>query len=282
MTKFHVDVLTNPQEWSTGNVAPRSMDSLALDSLSTTTESDLTLGSSGVLVCSCTAGAVVMLRLLRWSPLLSIFSWSAANETLPDSDGSRGISEFPQVAPELKDDELVKLAVLAPAMSYQDARFLIHIYRARLQAMTDNTKAFKKEMKNAVSAADEASLRPTAATLMLKAHMESNTRKSLKLLAVGPLLQTRLWLSHLSPAARECLMVRIFVRKTQGTRQPSPVLLPMVLNNLGVMHHRLGKHALSLAYLSSAQDAFDQLILASKGERFFLKTHRVCSAVGES
>uniref|UniRef100_A0A7S0BG76 Tetratricopeptide repeat protein 38 n=1 Tax=Rhodosorus marinus TaxID=101924 RepID=A0A7S0BG76_9RHOD len=155
------------------------------------------------------------------------------NESTTESEKNNLNGEFRLAAPKLEEGNMAEVGVLAAPSTQQDGRFLIYVYRARFRALTDNARGFMKDAKSAVSAADEATFRPTAAALMLKAHMEKNLRKSL---------------SHLMGAT-----------SSEG-------LCPLILNNLGVIHHRLGRHALSVAYLVSAQQGFDRLLQGSESD----------------
>ncbi|KAJ8905055.1 hypothetical protein NDN08_001567 [Rhodosorus marinus] len=158
---------------------------------------------------------------------LDLCSCIGVSETTTEAENKNLNGEFRLAAPKLEEGNMSEVGILAAPSTQQDGRFLIYVYRARFRALTDNARGFMKEAKSAVSAADEATFRPTSAALMLKAHMEKNLRKSL---------------SHLMGAT-----------SSEG-------LCPLILNNLGVIHHRLGRHALSVAYLVSAQQCFDRLL----------------------
>uniref|UniRef100_A0A7S3A3M4 Uncharacterized protein n=2 Tax=Rhodosorus marinus TaxID=101924 RepID=A0A7S3A3M4_9RHOD len=172
-------------------------------------------------------------RVTKVLGFLDSCSCIGVSEATTEAEKKNLNGEFRLAAPKVEEGNMSEVGILAAPNTQQDGRFLIHVYRARFRALTDNARGFMKDAKSAVSAADEATFRPTAAALMLKARMEKNLRKSL---------------SHLMGATS------------------SEALCPLILNNLGVIHHRLGRHALSVAYLVSAQQGFDRLLQAEGSE----------------
>lgn len=136
--------------------------------------------------------------------------------------------EIPRLAPEWPGRAT---AVLEPPASYEDAKFCLHIYNARVSAATDGTKN-RKDAKSAVVAADDSDARPTAAALLVKARVEASLSKGLRILAS---------VSTQSPPH--------IMRKVR----------PLALNSLGVLHHRLGRHALAACYFEEARRAFADL-----------------------
>lgn len=124
--------------------------------------------------------------------------------------------------------------ILDSPVTYEDAKFCMHIYHARLCALeADPSKAAtRKEAKNAVVAADNSESRPTAVALLVKAHVEHNYSKALRILA-----------SIVNQSPPHVL---------QKVR-------PLVLNSLGILHHRLGRHALAACYFEHSRQSFDRL-----------------------
>lgn len=117
-------------------------------------------------------------------------------------------------------------AVLEPPMSMDDAKFCMHMYNARLSSARDDGKNLRKDAKSAVVAAESCVGRPTACALLVKARMEPNVQKGLRILAsVG----------------------------TQTPPDTKKKLLPIALNSLGIMHHKLGKHALAANYFEQSR-----------------------------
>lgn len=123
-------------------------------------------------------------------------------------------------------------SILEAPASYEDAKFCMHIYNARLSAISEGTRNIRKEAKSAVLAASDADSRPTAAALLVKARVEQSHAKGLRILA------------------------------SIGNQSPSHIMRkvrPLALNSLGVLHHRLGRHALAAGYFEHARRAFIQL-----------------------
>lgn len=123
-------------------------------------------------------------------------------------------------------------AVLETPASFEDAKFCMHVYNARLSEIADGTRSLRKEAKSAVLAAGDAASRPTAAALLVKARVEPSVQKGLRILA------------------------------SIGNQAPPDVMRkirPLALNSLGVLHHRLGRHALSASYFELARTAFATL-----------------------
>lgn len=108
----------------------------------------------------------------------------------------------------------------------------LHLYAARLGAAQCDAKLLKKEAKSAVvSSADDGSC-PTAAALLIKAKFDLSASKALRVMES---------IDMQSPAR-----VRLAAR-------------PLLLNNLGVIHHRVGRHALGTLYLEQSRAALTSL-----------------------
>lgn len=143
-------------------------------------------------------------------------------------------SEIPRLAPEWPGRAT---AVLEPPASSEDAKFCLRIYNARVSAATDGSKN-RKDAKSAVVAADDPDTRPTAAALLVKARVEASLSKGLRILAS---------VSNQSPPH--------VMKKVR----------PLALNSLGVLHHRLGRHALAACYFEEARRAFAELFGGAAG-----------------
>lgn len=165
-----------------------------------------------------------------------------AEKLLPCFTKSPSTAENPNPQPQ---SEMKRLApdwsgrskgILEAPISYEDAKFCMHIYNARLSAASeaslDGARSIRKEAKSAVLAADDTETRPTAAALLVKARVEQSYSKGLRILAS---------IVNQSPA-----------HITTKVR-------PLALNSLGVLHHRLGRHALAACYFEHSRQAFHQL-----------------------
>lgn len=149
--------------------------------------------------------------------------------TRPAGEENAEPSELPHLAPDWPGRTK---AVLEASASYEDAKFCMHIYNARLSADCDGSKNIRKEAKSAVLAADDTDSRPTAAALLVKARVEQSESKGLRILA------------------------------SIGNQSPPHIMKkirPLALNSLGVLHHKLGRHALAACYFEHARKAFVQL-----------------------
>ncbi len=144
----------------------------------------------------------------------SVGSTAAADATRP--------ALFP-VAPPWKGKTA---ALLEPPVSFEDAKFCMHLYNARLSAALEVGKNLRKDAKSAVVAAEDSAGRPTAAALLVKARLEPSVQKGLRILA------------------------SVGAQTPQETRKK---VLPIALNSLGVLHHRLGKHALAASYFEQSR-----------------------------
>lgn len=137
-------------------------------------------------------------------------------------------------------------AILERPHSYEHTKFCMHLYNARLSAFhegTDGTRSIRKEAKSAVLAADNAHSRPTSAALLVKARVEQNLFKSLRILAS---------IVNHCPASM------------------LPKVRPLALNSLGVLHHRLGRHSLAACYFEHSRRAFTGLFDPSQENSFQL------------
>jgi tetratricopeptide (TPR) repeat protein len=126
------------------------------------------------------------------------------------------------------------LSMISLPKSLNELTFCMHIYAARLNAATDDLRMLRKEAKNAVVLSEDTGNCPTAAALLVKAKLEFNSTKSLR------------------------------VMESIRTQSPPRVLAcaqPLLLNNIGVIHHRIGCHALAAVYLERARDAFEALFM---------------------
>lgn len=145
-------------------------------------------------------------------------------------------SEIPRLAPNWPGKEK---AVLESPASYEEAKFCMHIYNARLSGDSDSSRNIRKEAKSAVLAADDTESRPTAAALLVKARVEQSESKGLRILA------------------------------SVGNQSPPHIIekiRPLALNSLGVLHHKLGRHALAACYFEHARKAFIALFESEKKE----------------
>lgn len=108
----------------------------------------------------------------------------------------------------------------------------LHLYAARLGAALCDAKLLKKEAKSAVvSSADDGSC-PTAAALLVKAKFD------------------------LSPTKAMRVMESIDVQSPPRVRAAAR---PLLLNNLGVIHHRIGRPALAMLYFENSRRALKDL-----------------------
>lgn len=141
---------------------------------------------------------------------------------------STQLSQIPRLVPEWSGRATT---LLEPPASYEDAKFCLHIYNTRVSAAKHGTKN-RKDAKSAIVAADNSDTRPTAAALLVKARVEASLSKGLRILA------------------------------SVGSQSPSHVMRkarPLALNSLGVLHHRLARHALAACYFEEARRAFADL-----------------------
>lgn len=157
----------------------------------------------------------------------------AKPSAIPDASPSPPSCEMKTVVPDWPGRTK---GILDSPISYEDIKFCMHIYNARLSATTDSVsdamRSNRKEAKSAVLAAGDAETRPTAAALLVKARVEQSYSKGLRILAS---------IVNQSPPH--------VVSKFR----------PLALNSLGVLHHRLGRHALAACYFEHSRQAFDHL-----------------------
>mmetsp|Transcript_17095 Transcript_17095/g.35587 ORF Transcript_17095/g.35587 Transcript_17095/m.35587 type:complete len:723 (-) Transcript_17095:1372-3540(-) len=113
----------------------------------------------------------------------------------------------------------------------RDVRFVLLSLRARVLSREGSLKAFKKEVKSAVVAAEDASDRPVSSALLIKARLERSGRKVLKVLS------------------------GVSTSSTSSEAQR-----PTVLNNAGVVHSRMQKFGLAAQYFLLAGKAFDDVL----------------------
>lgn len=182
----------------------------------------------------------IHLRLARVRSVLTVLAY--AEKLLPSfAKPSHPSSENPSSQPSAHVRTLAppwpgrETAILEPPASYEHAKFCMHIYNARLSAASDGadgSRSIRKEAKSAVLAADDAHSRPTSAALLVKARVEQSYSKGLRILA-------------------------------SIVNQCPPHMLskvrPLALNSLGVLHHRLGRHALAACYFEHSRRSFTQL-----------------------
>lgn len=147
-----------------------------------------------------------------------------------DGELASGASGSLAVTPEWDGAEA---SLVALPQSAGDLKFCMHLYAARLYAALDDSKAFRKEAKSAVTHSDEHGRSPTAGALMVKARMEPNAAKVLRIMES----------IHSQTRARE-----------------RRALEPLALNNLGVILHRTSKHAAASVCFQRARMAFDELL----------------------
>lgn len=150
-----------------------------------------------------------------------------------DADGTAreldAVSQHMKVAPSQTG---FKYSCLALPASLSDVKFCMHTYAARLSAAHEDVRSLKKEAKSAVSCSEDDSRCPTAAALVIKAKMESNATKVFR------------------------IMESI---RSQATPQVFAAAKPLLLNNLGIVHHKIGCHAVAAAYLDLAWKSFNEL-----------------------
>ncbi|KAG2484512.1 hypothetical protein HYH03_016654 [Edaphochlamys debaryana] len=175
----------------------------------------------------------------------------------------------------VRSRELLDLQGRPP--SVPDLKLLIKLYRSRLHALAHNTRAAKRELK-AVIAAVSPSSSPSSAPLPQQpqqppphqgppgsaasgsavAGAAPGSRRASP--AAGALLQSvRAQLELCRGRVRKA--TRLLLAMMQATRlllammqDPAcaPSHRPLLLNNLGLVHHQQGKHTLALLYLSQA------------------------------
>lgn len=127
------------------------------------------------------------------------------------------------------------VAILEHPTSYVDAKFCMHIYHTRVSATGDagdSSRSNRKEAKAAVLAADDAQSRPTSAALLVKARVEQNYAKGLRIL------------SSIMNNCPPSMLAKV---------------RPVALNSLGILHHRLGKHAVAACYFEHSRREFEAL-----------------------
>jgi hypothetical protein len=113
----------------------------------------------------------------------------------------------------------------------------MHLYAARLGAAQSDAKLLKKEAKSAVVLSADDGPTPTAAALLVKAKLDLNASKVLR------------------------VMESVHAQAPPRVRAAA---WPLLLNNLGVIHHRLGRHALAALYLERSRAAFSSLFGAER------------------
>lgn len=156
-----------------------------------------------------------------------LLQWSTKGE-------SNSLPDMPRLAPDWPGRAT---ATLGAPVTQEDAKFCLHIYNARLGATGEGAKN-RKEAKSAVLAADDSETRPTSAALLVKARLEGSLSKGLRILAsIGG----------------------------QSPPKKMKKVMPLALNSLGVLHHRLGRHALAACYFEEARRAFAELFGESGG-----------------
>lgn len=162
------------------------------------------------------------------------------------------MEQLPRMAPQWLGRTI---SLLEPPITFEDAKFSLHIYNARISAAEDGSKN-RKEAKSAVLAADDSDTRPTAAALLVKARVEANHSKGLRILgSVGSGCRDGIWKK----------------------------IKPLALNSLGVLHHRLGRHALAACYFEEARRAFSALFEidgTGVGGMALMKDASVCYNLG--
>lgn len=125
--------------------------------------------------------------------------------------------------------------ILQVPTSYDDARFCLRMYKARLDMDSENTTengSMRHEPKHALLTSDDSERHPNAGVLLVKARVEQNYAESFRILA-----------SIL----------------TQCAPSMAKKVRPLILNTLGVLHHRLGRHALAACYFEHSRKAFDTM-----------------------
>lgn len=108
----------------------------------------------------------------------------------------------------------------------------LHLYAARLGAALCDAKLLKKEAKSAVVSSSDDGSCPTAAALLVKAKFDLSASKALRVI--------------------ESIDVQSPARVRAAAR-------PLLLNNLGVIHHRIGRHALAVLYFEQSRFALADL-----------------------
>ncbi|CAN8075083.1 unnamed protein product [Agarophyton chilense] len=165
-----------------------------------------------------------------------------AEKLLPNfsrsTEASNASSEIKTLTP---DWPTRSMCILEQPDSYEDAKFCMHVYNARMSSdsedFADGIRNTRKEAKSAVLAADNSQTRPTAVALLVKARVEPNYQKGLRILA-----------GIVNQASPDTLHK----------------ILPLALNSLGILHHRLGCHALAACYFENSRQAFLKLFVDSE------------------
>lgn len=129
-------------------------------------------------------------------------------------------------------------SVMEPPISFKDASFCMHLYNARIGAAYEASNKVRKDAKNAVVAAEDGEGRPTSAALLVKARLESNVQKGLRTLKS--------------------------IRQ-QTSDETFKQVYPIMLNTLGVLHHRLGLHAAAACYFEKSRTEFIEAAKSDAG-----------------
>jgi tetratricopeptide (TPR) repeat protein len=148
------------------------------------------------------------------------------------ASGAAASSRFTPVAPPWRGSAV---SVMTLPKTPSEVLGCMHLYAARFGAAQCDAKLLKKESKSAVVSSNDDGSCPTAAALLIKAKFDLSASKALRVME--------------SIDAQSPVRVRAAVR-------------PLLLNNLGVIHHRLGRHALAALYLEQSRSAFSRLFIS--------------------
>jgi hypothetical protein len=158
-------------------------------------------------------------------------SLAASDDESENADLLAGLSStrFASVAPPWLGSAI---SIITPPSSFTDLKFCMHLYAARLGAAREDPKALKNEARSAVAYSEDDGRCPTSAALLVQAKLEVSSWKGLRVMEV----------------IRDHAPSRVF-----------RVIHPLLLNNLGIIHHSLGRHAIAAVYLDQARSAFTAL-----------------------
>lgn len=120
-------------------------------------------------------------------------------------------------------------SVIEPPVSFEDAKFCMRLYNARIGSALEISGKPANPSTFGVEADEDTAGRSLAASLLVKARLESDAKEGMKTLASI---------------------------KTKGPEETYNKVLPIMLNTFGVLHHRIGKHAMAAFYFHQAREAF--------------------------
>ncbi len=154
------------------------------------------------------------------------FSGESENSGNAASSSDKAQPTLFPVAPKWKGKSA---SVVEPPVSFDDAKFCMQLYNARISSALEVAGKPPSHSKFGVEPAEDATGRSLAASLLMKARLESDTEQAMKTLASI---------------------------KSLGPEETYRKVLPIMLNTFGVLHHRIGKHAVGAFYFHQAREAF--------------------------